>query len=122
MSNVLLIVIAQSGTTKDTNVFADIAKRRGASTISFLNKRGGDISYLVDNTFYIGDGRDIEMAVPSTKTYFAHIILGQIFTLYLINEIKNFSKFNNSEFLKIKKTSKLISETVKKFKKVNLKN
>ena len=122
MSNVLLIVIAQSGTTKDTNVFADIAKRRGASTISFLNKRGGDISYLVDNTFYIGDGRDIEMAVPSTKTYFAHIILGQIFTLYLINEIRNFSKFNNKEFLKIKKTSKLISETVKKFKKTKLEN
>ena len=27
MSNILIIVIAQSGTTKDTNVFADIAKR-----------------------------------------------------------------------------------------------
>ena len=122
MSNVLLIVIAQSGTTKDTNVFADIAKRRGASTISFLNKRGGDISFLVDKTFYIGDGRDIEMSVPSTKTYFAHIILGQIFTLLLINKIQNKSKLNFIEFSKIKKTSKLISHTIKNFKRLNFKS
>ena len=121
MSNILLIVIAQSGTTKDTNVFADIAKKRGASTISFLNKRGGDISYLVDKTFYIGDGRDIEMAVPSTKTYFAHITLGQIFTLLLINKIKKKSKFFNYELSKIKQTSNLILKTIKNFQKFKLK-
>ena len=122
MSNILIIVIAQSGTTKDTNVFADIAKRRGASTISFLNKRGGDISFLVDETFYIGDGRDIEMAVPSTKTYFAHIALGQIFTQFLIKQTLTRKQINQSEIKNIKKLPYLISKTIKNFHLINLRN
>ena len=69
MGNTLVIAIAQSGTTIDTNVAVKLVKERGAFTLAILNKRQGDISYLVDTTIYLGNGRDIEIAVPSTKTY-----------------------------------------------------
>ena len=74
MSDTILVVIAQSGTTRDTNIFAELCRERKCKVITFLNKRDGDISYIAHNTFYIGDGRDVEMSVPSTKTFFAHII------------------------------------------------
>ena len=73
MGNTLVIAIAQSGTTIDTNVAVKLVKARGAFTLAILNKRQGDISYLVDTTIYLGNGRDIEIAVPSTKTYICHI-------------------------------------------------
>lgn len=78
MSNSIVIVIAQSGTTIDTNVYAKIAKNRGAHTISLVNKRDGDITYIVKNNLYLGSGRDIELSVPSTKTYTCHLYLGFI--------------------------------------------
>ena len=114
----LVIAIAQSGTTKDTNTSIDLSKKRGAHTMSFLNKRNGDISYLVDQTLYIGDGRDIEIAVPSTKTYVAHIILGYIFTLYISKKCGavNIQKQLN-EILNIPNTCSL---QIKKFYKANL--
>jgi len=83
MSDILVIVIAQSGTTVDTNVYVQMAKERGANSIAIANKREGDITFVVDGTLYIGSGRDIEIAVPSTKTYTAQVILGYILTLYL---------------------------------------
>lgn len=89
MNDHLVIVLGQSGTTIDTNTYAKIAKDRGAFTISFLNKRQGDLSYLVDHNIYIGDGRDVEISVPSTKTYLAHINLGYMFTLMLIQNKDN---------------------------------
>ena len=78
MSNSIVIVIAQSGTTIDTNVYAKIAKNRGAHTISLVNKRDGDITFIVKNNLYLGNGRDIELSVPSTKTYTSHLYLGFI--------------------------------------------
>lgn len=86
MSDTILFVIAQSGTTRDTNVFAELSKQRNCKVISFLNKRNGDIFFIAHETFYIGDGRDVEMSVPSTKTYHAHIILGTIFLSALLQE------------------------------------
>ncbi len=50
MDSTVLIAIAQSGTTIDTNVAVKMAKERGAYTLAILNKRLGDISYLVDTT------------------------------------------------------------------------
>ena len=38
MENTLVIVIAESGTTIDTNVYVKLAKNRGAKTISIVNK------------------------------------------------------------------------------------
>ena len=98
MSDTALFVIAQSGTTRDTNVFAELSKQRNCKVISFLNKRNGDIFFIADETFYIGDGRDVEMSVPSTKTYHAHIILGTIFLSALLQkrneQIESIRKIN----------------------------
>ena len=92
MGNTLVIAIAQSGTTIDTNVSVKMAKERGAYTLAILNKRQGDISYLVDTTLYLGNGRDIEIAVPSTKTYTAQVVLGYIVSLYLACNLEAFDK------------------------------
>ena len=98
MSDTALFVIAQSGTTRDTNVFAELSKQRNCKVISFLNKRNGDIFFIAHETFYIGDGRDVEMSVPSTKTYHAHIILGTIFLSTLFQkkneQIESLRKIN----------------------------
>ena len=83
MHDTLVIVIAQSGTTVDTNVYVQMAKERGASSLAIANKREGDVTFIVDGTCYIGEGRDIEVAVPSTKTYTAQVVLGYIVSTYL---------------------------------------
>ena len=44
---------------------------------------------------YIGSGRDIEIAVPSTKTYTAQVILGYILSLYFACRL-NFEGSKNS--------------------------
>jgi len=115
MSDTLLIVVAQSGTTRDTNVFAELSKQRGCLVISFLNKRYGDIYFIAHKTFYIGDSRDVEMSVPSTKTYHAHVILGFIFLLQILKKtnkkIFSFAKYNfykkYSKFFFSKKLNKM---------------
>ena len=77
MSYTLVIVIAQSGTTVDTNVYVQMAKDRGAYSLAIANKREGDVTFIVSGTLY-WEGRDIEIAVPSTKTYTAQVALGYI--------------------------------------------
>lgn len=114
MNDTLVIVIAQSGTTIDTNVFAKMSKDRGASTLAIANKREGDITRIVDGTLYIGNGRDIEIAVPSTKTYTAQVILGYILTLYFSIKLNDDGKHNNLIFKNIKllkETPKLVNQT-----------
>jgi len=88
LSETIVVAIAQSGTTIDTNVYVRLARERGAYCIAILNKREGDISYVVNTTLYLGDGRDIEIAVPSSKTYAAHLIKGYLFCLFLIWMVK----------------------------------
>ena len=96
MNDTLVIVIAQSGTTIDTNVYVQMAKERGASTLAIANKREGDVTHIVDGTLYIGSGRDIEIAVPSTKTYTAQVILGYILTLYFCCKANKNGDFNEA--------------------------
>jgi len=100
MKDSIIVVLAQSGTTIDTNVFAKMAKERGAYTISIVNKRDGDITYIVENNLYLGNGRDVELSVPSTKTYTAHLFLGFIFSDKIISYIK---KKSQSEIFKTSK-------------------
>ena len=118
MKNHLIIILGQSGTTVDTNTYAKIAKNRGASTISFLNKRQGDLSYLVDYNLYIGDGRDVEISVPSTKTYLAHINLGYLFTSFLINK-KKYPKLALDQFNKINNLPQQINKNLTKIQEIN---
>ena len=90
MSDTVIVVFAQSGTTIDTNVFAKMAKKRGAYTISLVNKRDGDITYIVENNLYLGNGRDVELSVPSTKTYTCHLYLGFILSDKIISTLKKY--------------------------------
>jgi glucosamine 6-phosphate synthetase-like amidotransferase/phosphosugar isomerase protein len=85
MSDTIIIVLAQSGTTIDTNVYAKLARKRGAYTMAIVNKKDGDVTYIVQKSMYLGNGRDIELSVPSTKTYTCHLILGFIFAEQLIS-------------------------------------
>ena len=121
MENTLVIVIAQSGTTIDTNVYVKLAKNRGAKTISIVNKRDGDVTFLVDSSLYLGNGRDIEMAVPSTKTFNAHIITGYLLTLYFYKNIKNHNKkIVKDEFSRIIKSPILAKQSIHQFKNLSL--
>ena len=117
MEDTIIVVIAQSGTTIDTNIFAKMAKERGAYTMALVNKKQGDVTYIVDKSLYLGNGRDIEMSVPSTKTYTCHLVIGFILSEKIISILQ---KKNNSRFFKTLKelvSSNFIFNTLNKLKK-----
>ena len=114
MQDTLVIVIAQSGTTVDTNVYVQKAKMRGAMSLAIANKREGDVTFIVDGTIYIGEGRDIEIAVPSTKTYTAQVILGYILTLFFTSNLakKDAQKESVlSDILNFRQSNKIIEDS-----------
>ena len=116
MQDTLVIVVAQSGTTVDTNVFAQMAKERGAKTIALANKRDGDVTFLVDGCLYIGNGRDIEIAVPSTKTFTAHVVLGYILTLYFFRKFlqePTHRELFNTDLRQILEIETIVQESLK---------
>ena len=110
MRDTIIIIIAQSGTTIDTNVFAKMAKEKGAYTLSIVNKKQGDITYIVDQNIYLGNGRDVEMSVPSTKTYTCHLVMGCIFS----EKVK--SLINN------KRNKNFINQAIKLYKSSSIRN
>ena len=122
MSNTLVIAIAQSGTTIDTNVAVKMAKDRGAHSLAILNKRQGDISFISDTTIYLGNGRDIERAVPSTKTYIGHILVGYLLNHYINNKICKSEKDNHLFLKVIYDLPEQISNTIDNFNSIKLDN
>jgi glucosamine--fructose-6-phosphate aminotransferase (isomerizing) len=76
MSDTLVIAISQSGTTTDTNRTVDLARARGAAVLSIVNRRQSDLVDKSDGVLYTSDGRDVEMAVASTKAFYAQIAAG----------------------------------------------
>jgi glutamine---fructose-6-phosphate transaminase (isomerizing) len=82
LSDMLVIPITQSGTTTDTNRAVSMARDRGASIISIVNRRQSDITSKSHGVFYTSDGRDVEMSVASTKAFYSQIIAGQILALF----------------------------------------
>lgn len=76
MSDTLVIAISQSGTTADTNRTVDVVKTRGAHIIAIVNRRQSDLTDRADGVLYTSDGRDVEMAVPSTKAFYAQVAAG----------------------------------------------
>jgi glucosamine--fructose-6-phosphate aminotransferase (isomerizing) len=78
MSDTLAIAISQSGTTTDTNRAVDIIRRRGATVIAIVNRRGSDLTEKADGVLYTADGRDVEMSVASTKAFYAQIAAGTL--------------------------------------------
>ncbi|MEW6334119.1 MAG: SIS domain-containing protein [Thermodesulfobacteriota bacterium] len=91
LRDTLVIPITQSGTTTDTNRAVAMAAERGAPVISVVNRRQSDITTRSDGVFYTSDGRDIEMAVASTKAFYSQIVAGRLLALYLASILKTLS-------------------------------
>ena len=76
MDDTLVVAISQSGTSTDTNRTVDLVRARGAVVIGIVNRRNSDLTDKVDGVLYTSDGRDVEMAVASTKAFYAQIAAG----------------------------------------------
>jgi len=76
MSDTLVIAVSQSGTTTDTNRTVDLARSRGASIVSIVNRRSSDLCDKSDGVLFTSDGRDVEMSVASTKAFYAQVAAG----------------------------------------------
>lgn len=81
MRDCLLVAVSQSGTTTDTNRAVALARERGATVVSIVNRRDSDLVTKSDGVLYTSDGRDIEMAVASTKAFYAQIAAGILLLL-----------------------------------------
>lgn len=77
----LVIAISQSGGTTDTNTAISKFVEDQASILGIINKRDSDMSFLVDGVLYTGDGRDVEIAVASTKAFYAQVVAGTLYAL-----------------------------------------
>jgi glutamine---fructose-6-phosphate transaminase (isomerizing) len=86
MSDTLVVAISQSGTTTDTNRTVDLVRSRGAAVIAIVNRRGSDLTDRADGVLYTSDGRDVEMAVPSTKAFYAQIAAGYLLGIAIAEE------------------------------------
>ena len=78
MSHCLVVAISQSGTTTDTNRTVDLCRGRGASVLAIVNRRQSDLVDKSDGVLFTSDGRDVEMAVASTKAFYAQIAAGTL--------------------------------------------
>jgi glucosamine--fructose-6-phosphate aminotransferase (isomerizing) len=91
LNDSLVIAVTQSGTTTDTNRAVAMARDRGAKIIAIVNRRQSDITMKADGVFYTSDGRDIEMAVASTKAFYSQIIAGNILALAVASLVSSLS-------------------------------
>jgi glucosamine--fructose-6-phosphate aminotransferase (isomerizing) len=78
MSDTVIVAISQSGTTTDTNRTVDLARTRGASVLSIVNRRGSELAAKADGVLYTSDGRDVEMSVASTKAFYSQVAAGAL--------------------------------------------
>ena len=97
----LVIPVTQSGTTTDTNRAVAMARERGAKVIAIVNRRQSDITAKADGVFYTSDGRDIEMAVASTKAFYSQIVAGHILALDLAQLLSTLSAERIAEELRL---------------------
>ena len=104
LHDTLVIPITQSGTTTDTNRAVAMAAERGAKVIAIVNRRQSDITAKADGVFYTSDGRDIEMAVASTKAFYSQIVAGHILALYLARLLATLSDERIAEELRRART------------------
>jgi glucosamine--fructose-6-phosphate aminotransferase (isomerizing) len=87
MSDLLVVAVSQSGTTTDTNRTVDLVRGRGAVVIAIVNRRNSDLVDKSDGVIYNSDGRDVEMAVPSTKAFYAQIAAGFLLAIVIAETI-----------------------------------
>ena len=48
----------------------------GRTVVAIVNRRNSDLTDKSDGVLYTSDGRDVEMAVPSTKAFYAQVAAG----------------------------------------------
>lgn len=77
--NDVVIAISQSGETADSLAAVKIAKSRGAHTIGLVNVQESSIAREVDEVIYTLAGSEI--AVATTKAYFAQCIMLMLLSL-----------------------------------------
>jgi glucosamine--fructose-6-phosphate aminotransferase (isomerizing) len=87
MSDTLVIAISQSGTTADTNRTVEVVRARGAFVLSIVNRRQSDLTDRSHGVLYTSDGRDVEMAVPSTKAFYAQVAAGFLLAAALAEHV-----------------------------------
>jgi glutamine---fructose-6-phosphate transaminase (isomerizing) len=83
LDDALVIAISQSGTTTDTNRTVDLARAAGAWIHAIVNRRNSPLVRKSDSHLFTSDGRDIEMAVASTKAFYSQIAAGKLTALCL---------------------------------------
>ncbi|MGH9164086.1 MAG: SIS domain-containing protein, partial [Acidimicrobiales bacterium] len=83
MSATLVVAVSQSGTTTDTNRTVDLVRARGATVLAIVNRRNSELVERADGVLYTSDGRDVEMAVPSTKAFYAQVAAGVLLAVAL---------------------------------------
>jgi glucosamine--fructose-6-phosphate aminotransferase (isomerizing) len=87
MSGLCVIAVSQSGTTTDTNRSVDLARERGATVLSIVNRRDSDLATKSHGVVYTSDGRDVEMSVASTKAFYAQIAGGCLLGVEFAREL-----------------------------------
>lgn len=87
--DMLLIAISQSGTTTDTNRTVDVAGSQGAWIHAIVNRRNSPLVEKADSHCYTSDGRDVEMAVASTKAFYSQVAAGKLMALLLAREFES---------------------------------
>ncbi|HEY2331799.1 MAG TPA: SIS domain-containing protein [Acidimicrobiales bacterium] len=92
MSDTLIVVISQSGTTTDTNRTVDLVRARGASVLAIVNRRNSDLVEKSDGVLYTSDGRDVEMSVASTKAFYAQIASGFLLAAAVADVLGTFDR------------------------------
>ena len=112
LQETLVIPITQSGTTTDTNRAVAMAVERGAKIIAIVNRRQSDITTKSDGVFYTSDGRDIEMAVASTKAFYSQIVAGHILALALARLLSTMTDERIAEELRLLEQAPELMEKV----------
>ncbi|RWU04776.1 SIS domain-containing protein [Pseudodesulfovibrio sp. S3] len=92
MDDVFLIPVSQSGTTTDTNRVVDLCRDRGAWVNCIVNRRNSPLVQKSDSYIYTSNGRDVEMAVASTKAFYSQIAAGKLLSLWLADVLKTMGK------------------------------
>jgi glucosamine--fructose-6-phosphate aminotransferase (isomerizing) len=87
LDDMLLVAISQSGTTTDTNRVVDLCRERGAWVHGIVNRRNSPLVGKADSYLYTSNGRDVEMAVASTKAFYSQITAAQVMALWLAAEM-----------------------------------
>lgn len=76
-TDTLIFAISQSGSTADSNEYLKKVVKRGATVVGVINKRDSESVFIARDSggsvFYTGAGWETEIAVASTKAYYAQI-------------------------------------------------